>query len=111
MATSAQSLLDPASGQADSPRVPSIHIKTSLLVPELHSKWLPLTESIATMEALVCEIGRRTGVKLIDPDGELIDFLDVRLNDTRIAFHPAGLATVLKHDDRVLIRLVPIGGG
>ena len=89
----------------------TIHLKTSLLVPELYNEEVLLTDSIATMKALIGDIGRRTQVSLLDKDGELIDFLDVRLNGKRIAFFPAGLDTVLKPNDDVLIRLVPIGGG
>jgi hypothetical protein len=88
-----------------------IRLKTSLLVPDLHSEELALTPAIATMAALLREIGARAGFNMFAADGELIDFLDVRLNDTPIAYHPAGLGAVLQDGDRVLVRLVPIGGG
>ena len=93
------------SGQA------TIHLKTSMLVPELHSEDVDLTDNIATMEALIQEISRRIKVDLIDDTGDLIDFIDVRLNGVNINFFSAGLATKLKHDDHVRIRLIPIGGG
>ena len=89
----------------------TIQLKTSMLVPGLHNEELPLTDCIATMEALIREIGRRTQFDLIGGDGELIDFLDVRLNGRGISFYPDGLATVLKPGDSILVRLVPIGGG
>lgn len=89
----------------------SIQLKTSLLVPGWNSEEVALGPQLATLGALLREIGRRANVSLTDADGELIDFLDVRLNETRIAFHPAGLATELQPGDRVLVRLVPIGGG
>lgn len=88
-----------------------IRLKTSLLVPDLHSEELTLTPSIATMAALLREIGSRTGFNMFSAEGELIDFLDVRLNDTPIAYHPSGLGAALQDGDRVLVRLVPIGGG
>lgn len=88
-----------------------IRLKTSLLVPDLHSEELALTPAIATMAALLREIGARASFNMFNADGELIDFLDVRLNDTPIAYHPAGLGAALQDGDRVLVRLVPIGGG
>lgn len=88
-----------------------IHLKTSLLVPDLHSEELTLTPAISTMAALLREIGARAGFNMFKADGELIDFLDVRLNETPIAYHPAGLGAELQDGDRVLVRLVPIGGG
>ena len=89
----------------------TIHLKTSMLVPDLHSEDVELTASIGTMEALIKEIGRRIKVDLIDSTGDLIDFIDVRLNGVNINFFSAGLATKLNHDDHVSIRLIPIGGG
>jgi hypothetical protein len=100
-----------ASDETGLPAAAIIHLKTSMLVPNLHSEAVQLTDAIATVAALLEEIGRHVGVSLLDAEGDLIDFLDVRLNDTNIAFLPAGLGTRLKSDDRVLIRLVPIGGG
>jgi len=91
--------------------VASIELSTCLLIPEQSSDRVPLGEHIATVQALVQDIGRRTRMTLIDHDGELIDFLDVKLNGKNIHFHPAGLATPLQADDRVYIGLVPIGGG
>lgn len=82
-----------------------------MLVPGLHNEDVLLTEAVGSMDALLREIGRRAGVRLLDEQGELIDFLDVRLNGVRIAFLPAGLMTRFQPNDRVLIRLVPIGGG
>lgn len=89
----------------------SIQLKTSMLIPELHSEDFPLSASIATMEALILELGRRTKVDLINSKGDLIDFLDVKLNGKNINFFPDGLATRLKSKDHVLVRLIPIGGG
>ena len=57
-----------------------IRLKTSLLVPDLHSEELALTPSIATMAALLREIGAQAGFNMFAADGELIDFLDVRLH-------------------------------
>ena len=88
-----------------------IHLKTSMLVPKLHSENIMLTAALTTIRALIFDVGQRTKVSLINGDGELIDFLDVRLNGKRIAFFPAGLDTILNQGDEVLIRLVPIGGG
>jgi hypothetical protein len=105
------SLQDSISGEAVGTTGATIHLKTSLLVPGLHSEHVPLTDAIGSVGALLREIGRRAEVSLIDAAGEPIDFLDVRLNDIKLAFHPAGLDTRLKPGDRVLIRLVPIGGG
>lgn len=105
------SLQDSTSGEAAGTTGATIHLKTSLLVPGLHSENVLLTDAIGSVGALLREIGRRAEVSLIDAAGEPIDFLDVRLNDIKLAFHPAGLDTRLKHGDRVLIRLVPIGGG
>jgi len=102
---------DPLPGEVLHVRPATIHLKTSMLVPKMHSEEIPLTESFATMEALILEIGRRTKVNLIDRNGNLIDFLDVKLNGKNINFFQDGLATTLKPNDRVLIRLVPIGGG
>ncbi len=89
----------------------SIELKTSMLVPELHSEDFPLSDSIDTMQALILELGRRTKVKLINSKGDLIDFLDVRLNGKNINFFPDGLATRLQSGDQVLVRLIAIGGG
>lgn len=111
MGSTGLSLQDLASNEAVLPAAATIHLKSSMLVPDLHSEDVPLTEAIATIGALLREIGRRAGVDLFDAGGEPIDFLDVRLNDMNIAYLPAGLATRLNPDDRVLIRLVPIGGG
>lgn len=105
------SLVEAPHRDALRPRPATIHLKTSLLVPELHSEDIPLTDNIATMEALILEIGRLTEVNLFDRKGELIDFIDVRLNGKNINFFPGGLATTLQPNDRVLVRLVPIGGG
>ena len=105
------SLQDSVSGEVAGAAGATIHLKTSLLVPGLHSEQVPLTEAIGSVGALLREIGRRAEVGLIDAEGEPIDFLDVRLNDIKLAFHPAGLDTRLKDGDHVLIRLVPIGGG
>ena len=95
----------------ETPQAASIHLKTSMLVPEVLSEEFPLSDEIATMEALLLELGRRTKVDLLDSKGDLIDFLDVRLNGKNINFHADGLATKLKANDSVLIRLIPIGGG
>lgn len=111
MGLSNLSLQDSASGTAAGSTGATIHLKTSLLVPGLHSEQVPLTDAIGSLGALLREIGRRAEVGLLDAEGEPIDFLDVRLNDIKYAFHPAGLDTRLQHGDRVLIRLVPIGGG
>lgn len=112
MGSTGLSLQDLASNNAAVPAAAAtIHLKSSMLVPDMHSEDVPLTDAIATIGALMREIGRRTGVNLFDAGGEPIDFLDVRVNDMNIAYLPAGLATRLEHDDRVLIRLVPIGGG
>lgn len=89
----------------------SIQLKTSLLIPELHSEDFPLSDTIRTMQALILELGRRTGVNLISSKGDLIDFLDVKLNGKNINFFPDGLATGLQPGDQVLVRLIPIGGG
>ena len=89
----------------------SVQLKTSLLIPELHSEDFPLSDSINTMEALILELGRRAKVSLINSQGDLIDFLDVKLNGKNINFFPDGLATRLKTRDEVLVRLIPIGGG
>lgn len=93
------------------PAMPSVHLKTSLLVPELHNERFPLTHGALTARELIIEIGRRTHVELLDRDGELIDFLDVRVNGLNVSFLSAGLDTTLCPDDDVLIRLIPIGGG
>ncbi len=89
----------------------SIQLKTSMLIPELHSEDFPLSDSINTMEALILELGRRAKVSLINSKGDLIDFLDVKLNGKNINFFPDGLATRLKPGDHVLVRLIAIGGG
>ena len=89
----------------------SIELKTSMLVPELHSEDFPLSASINTMQTLILELGRRTKVNMINSKGDLIDFLDVRLNGKNINFFPDGLATRLKPRDQVLVRLIAIGGG
>ncbi len=89
----------------------SIQLKTSLLIPELHSEDFPLSDTIRTMQALLLELGRRTKVNLINGKGDLIDFLDVKLNGKNINFFPDGLATGLQPGDQVLVRLIPIGGG
>lgn len=111
MGSAGLSLQDLASNEAVVPVAATIHLKSSMLVPDLHSEDVPLTEAIATIGSLLREIGHRVGIDLFDARGEPIDFLDVRLNDTNIAYLSAGLATRLKANDRVLIRLVPIGGG
>lgn len=111
MVSTGLSLQDLASNGADLPTAATIHLTSSMLVPDLHSEDVPLTEAIATIGALLSEIGRRAGVNLFDAEGETIDFLDVRLNEMNIAYLPAGLETRLNPNDRVLIRLVPIGGG
>jgi hypothetical protein len=89
----------------------SIQLKTSMLVPELHGEDFPLSDSINTMQALILELGRRTKVNLINSKGDLIDFLDVKLNGKNINFYPDGLATRLHPRDQVLVRLIAIGGG
>ena len=89
----------------------SIGLKTSMLVPELLSEDFPLSDSISTMESLILELGRRTKVNMINSKGDLIDFLDVRLNGKNINFFPDGLATRLQPRDQVLVRLIAIGGG
>jgi hypothetical protein len=89
----------------------SIELKTSMLVPELHSEDFPLSDSVNTMQALILELGRRTKVNMINSKGDLIDFLDVRLNGKNINFFPDGLATRLQSGDQVLVRLIAIGGG
>jgi molybdopterin converting factor small subunit len=98
-------------GDTSEPGSASIELKTSMLVPELHSEDFPLSDSIDTMQALILELGRRTKVKLINSKGDLIDFLDVRLNGKNINFFPDGLATRLQSGDQVLVRLIAIGGG
>lgn len=107
------SMLAPDGPQWDhsQPGSVSIQLKTSMLIPELHSEDFPLSESINTMEALILELGHRTKVSLINSKGDLIDFLDVKLNGRNINFFPDGLATRLKPSDEVLVRLIPIGGG
>lgn len=111
MGSTGLSLQDLAFNEAVVPAAATIHLKSSMLVPDMHSEDVPLSEAIATIGALMREIGRRAGVNLFDAGGEPIDFLDVRVNDMNIAYLPAGLATRLAHGDHVLIRLVPIGGG
>lgn len=96
---------------APSPRAPSVRLKTSLLVPELHEEQFPLANWTLTVRGLIAEIGRRTHVELLDQSGELIDFLDVKLNGINVAFLSEELETPLHHDDEVIIRLIPIGGG
>lgn len=98
-------------GDTSEPGSASIGLKTSLLIPELHSEDFPLSDSINTMQALILELGRRAKVNLINGKGDLIDFLDVKLNGKNINFFPDGLATRLQPRDQVLVRLIPIGGG
>jgi hypothetical protein len=90
---------------------PTIRLKTSLLVPMADEGEIPITASSSTVAGMVEEIGRRGGMRLLQADGELINFLDVRLNGTKIDLHPLRLATPLSAGDRLLIQLVPIGGG
>jgi len=89
----------------------SIRLSTSMLIPELHREDFPLSDSIDTMEALILELGRRTKVNLINSKGDLIDFLDVKLNGKNINFFPDALATRLQARDHVVVRLIAIGGG
>jgi sulfur carrier protein ThiS len=96
-----------ASGDA----VPTIRLKTSLLVAGLHEESFALAPGVTTVAALLAEIGGRSGMCLVGRDGELIDFLDVRLNGRKIDYHPARLKTALQAGDQVVIQLVPIGGG
>jgi hypothetical protein len=107
------SLLPPDVIQSDNRQsgCASIELKTSMLVPELHGEDFPLSDSIDTMQALILELGRRTKVNLINSKGDLIDFLDVKLNGRNINFFPDGLATRLQPKDQVLVRLIAIGGG
>lgn len=102
---------DGVCGANSRPPAATIYLKTSMLVPGVHSEEFPLSESIATMRALILELGRRAKVDLIDRKGDLINFVDVKLNEKNINFFPDGLATRLRPGDRVLIRLIPIGGG
>ncbi len=102
---------DMPSGDHSQSGFASIGLKTSMLVPDLHSENFTLSDSISTMESLILELGRRTKVNMINSKGDLIDFLDVRLNGKNINFFPDGLATRLQPRDQVLVRLIAIGGG
>lgn len=88
-----------------------IHLKTSMLVPEIHSEELELTPETGTVRALMVDVGRRMKVDLFKNQDDLIDFVDVKLNARKIDFFPAGLDTVLLDGDSLLVRLIPIGGG
>jgi len=98
-------------GQDAQVGVPTIRLKTSLLVPGLHSEEIPLTEQVATIGALILDICRRTHVDLLDQHGDLIDFVDVKLNGQNVNLLPAALTTILQPGDRVVLQLIPIGGG
>lgn len=89
----------------------SIRVQTSLLVPGYWNHDVPLTPERATIGRLLDELGRSAGLAMVDAQGELIDFLDVKLNGKDVNFLPARLATPLADRDRVAITLVPIGGG
>lgn len=89
----------------------TVHLKTSMLVPELHTEEFALTSEISTVRALMEDLGRRMCVNLFKGDDDLIDFLDVKLNGRKIDFFPGGVDTTLMDGDQVLVRLVPIGGG
>lgn len=89
----------------------TVHLKTSMLVPEIHNEEFALTAETSTVRALMADLGRCVSVNLFKSDDDLIDFLDVKLNGRKIDFYPAGVDTALKDGDQVLVRLVPIGGG
>lgn len=88
-----------------------ILLKTSLLVPHLHEQRYELPPGVANVGDLLAAIGRDARVRLVGDDGELDRHFDVRLNGKRIDFHPARLATPLAAGDRVVLQLIPIGGG
>lgn len=88
-----------------------IWLKTSLLVPHLHEQRCVLPSGVSRVGDLLAAIGRDAKVRLVGDDGELDRHFDVRLNGKRIDFHPARLATPLAAGDRVVLQLIPIGGG
>jgi hypothetical protein len=88
-----------------------VHLKTSLLIPGLHAEEFALTPMVATVRAVMQDVGGRMNVRLFKDNGDLIDFLDVRLNGTKVDFFPAGADTTLQDGDQLYLGLVPIGGG
>ena len=88
-----------------------VHLKTSMLVPEIHSEVLELAPEMGTVRALMEDVGRRMKVDLFKNKDDIIYFLDVKLNGRKIDFYPAGVDTVLQDGDSLLVRLIPIGGG
>lgn len=96
---------------ASSTASPSIRLKTSLLVPHLHEERYSLPPGARTVAGVLNAIGAVAGMRLIGGDGELDRHFDVRLNGKRIDFHPARLETPLVQDDRLVVQLIPIGGG
>jgi len=91
---------------ADLAPSPRVKVETSLLVPGSWSDELPLMSGIATVEALLRHIGDGISLDLLDDQGDLIDFLDVKLNDKDVNFLPARLGTRLQNDHRVTIKIV-----
>jgi len=89
----------------------SIHLKTSMLIPGVHTEDFPLTLEVGTVRALMNDVGRRMNLNLFKEDNDLIDFLDVKLNGRKIDFFHDSVDTALEDGDQLLIRLVPIGGG
>jgi hypothetical protein len=91
--------------------VATIHLKTSMLVPGVHGEEFALSGERATVRAVMDDVARRMNVRLFRNADDFIDSIDVQLNGTKVDLFPRGVDTVLQDGDRLLIRLVPFGGG